>query len=202
MHLNLGGHWAALGRLCCRGPNWLSFPRQVRLQWPRDRTGRVACKRTSRAATSTSPSGRRTAGRCARCRISTSTSAKASSSRSSAPPAAARAPSSMSLLGLIKPDSGDIRHGRQAARGARHRPRHGVPGVRAAALAHGAGTTSSWASNSRAWRRDARRAVSQPLIEMIGLAGFEGHYPARAVRRHEAARRPRPRARHRSRTCC
>ena len=36
---------------------------------------------------------------------------------------------------------------------------------------------SSSASSSRAWRREARRQVSQPLIEMIGLAGFEGHFP-------------------------
>ena len=43
-----------------------------------------------------------------------------------------------------------------------------------------------------------RREVSQPLIEMVGLAGFESALSARAVRRHEAARRPRPRARHRS----
>ena len=82
------------------------------------------------------------------------------------------------LLGLIKPDSGELRMHGKAHRRSRHRPRDGVPGIRAAALAHRAGTTSSSGSSSRAWRPRRRRSVSAAAsIEMVGLAGFEGHYP-------------------------
>jgi NitT/TauT family transport system ATP-binding protein len=80
------------------------------------------------------------------------------------------------LLGLIKPDSGDLRmHGRPIA----------GPGQDRAMVFQEFGLLP-WRSvqdnvelglELKGMARDARRKVSQPLIEMIGLAGFEGHFP-------------------------
>ena len=40
--------------------------------------------------------------------------------------------------------------------------------------------------------REERRRLSQQYIDMVGLNGFEEHYPHQLVRRHEAARGHRP----------
>ena len=46
----------------------------------------------------------------------------------------------------------------------------------------------------RGMPREERRRRSQAMLSLVGLEGFGERYPARAVRRHEAARVDRPRA--------
>ena len=105
------------------------------------------------------------------------------------------------LLGLIKPDSGDIRMDGKPIAG---------PGTDRAMVFQEFGLLP--------WR--TVQANVELGLELKGMAArgaaqgvaaadrddrarrLRGPFPARAVRRHEAARRPRPRARHRSRTCC
>src|SRR5215469_387184 len=77
------------------------------------------------------------------------------------------------LLGLIKPDSGDIRMG--------GRPIAGPGGDRAMVFQEfGLLPWRTVQANVelglelKGMAADARRKVSQPLIEMIGLSGFEG----------------------------
>jgi NitT/TauT family transport system ATP-binding protein len=80
------------------------------------------------------------------------------------------------LLGLIKPDSGDIRMDGKPIAG---------PGSDRAMVFQEFGLLP-WRTvqanvelglELKGMAADARRKVSQPLIEMIGLAGFEGHFP-------------------------
>jgi NitT/TauT family transport system ATP-binding protein len=80
------------------------------------------------------------------------------------------------LLGLIRPDSGDVR-----MRGA---PISG-PSTERAMVFQEFGLLP-WRTvqanvelglELKGMSSQARREVSQPLIEMIGLAGFEGHFP-------------------------
>jgi NitT/TauT family transport system ATP-binding protein len=80
------------------------------------------------------------------------------------------------LLGLIKPDSGDIRMGGKPIAG---------PGGDRAMVFQEFGLLP-WRTvqanvelglELKGLGTDARHRVSQPLIEMIGLAGFEGHFP-------------------------
>jgi NitT/TauT family transport system ATP-binding protein len=80
------------------------------------------------------------------------------------------------LLGLITPDSGDIRMGGKALAG---------PGTDRAMVFQEFGLLP-WRTvqhnvelglELKGMASDARHRVSQPLIEMIGLAGFEGHFP-------------------------
>ena len=81
------------------------------------------------------------------------------------------------LLGLIKPDSGELTlNGRRISRSG-HRPRDGVPGIRAAALAHRAAQHRARARAQGRGGRDAAQHLARASIEMVGLAGFEGHYP-------------------------
>jgi NitT/TauT family transport system ATP-binding protein len=80
------------------------------------------------------------------------------------------------LLGLIRPDSGDVRmHGRPIA----------GPGTDRAMVFQEFGLLP-WRTvqanvelglELKGMASGARRTVSEPLIEMIGLAGFEGHFP-------------------------
>ena len=80
------------------------------------------------------------------------------------------------LLGLIKPDSGDIRlHGKPIA----------GPGTDRAMVFQEFGLLP-WRTvrnnielglELKGVASDARRVTSQRLIEMVGLSGFEGHYP-------------------------
>ena len=57
-------------------------------------------------------------------------------------------------------------------------PGDGVPATDLDALAAGVGRTSrsicAWPDKGKA----ARRAAAQPFIELVGLQGFEDHYPA------------------------
>src|SRR5689334_24885917 len=80
------------------------------------------------------------------------------------------------LLGLIKPDSGDIRMSGKAIAG---------PGTDGAMVFQEFGLLP-WRTvqhnvelglELKGMAADARRKVSQPLIEMIGLKGFESHFP-------------------------
>jgi NitT/TauT family transport system ATP-binding protein len=80
------------------------------------------------------------------------------------------------LLGLIKPDSGDIRMAGKPIAG---------PGSDRAMVFQEFGLLP-WRTvqanvelglELKGMAADARRKVSQPLIEMIGLAGFESHFP-------------------------
>ena len=80
------------------------------------------------------------------------------------------------LLGLIKPDSGDIQMGGKPIAG---------PGGDRAMVFQEFGLLP-WRTvqanvelglELKGMAAAARRNVSQPLIEMIGLAGFEGHFP-------------------------
>ena len=80
------------------------------------------------------------------------------------------------ILGLIRPDSGDIR--------LRGSPISG-PSTDRAMVFQDFGLLP-WRTvqanvelglELKGMAADARRKVSQPLIEMIGLAGFEGHFP-------------------------
>jgi NitT/TauT family transport system ATP-binding protein len=80
------------------------------------------------------------------------------------------------LLGLIKPDSGDIRLDGRAIAG---------PGTDRAMVFQEFGLLP-WRTvqnnielglELKGMPADARREISQRLIEMVGLAGFEGHYP-------------------------
>src|SRR5215211_632011 len=80
------------------------------------------------------------------------------------------------LLGLIKPDSGDIRMAGKPIAG---------PGSDRAMVFQEFGLLP-WRTvqanvelglELKGMAAAARRKVSQPLIEMIGLAGFEGHFP-------------------------
>jgi NitT/TauT family transport system ATP-binding protein len=80
------------------------------------------------------------------------------------------------LLGLIRPDSGDIRMSGQPIAG---------PGTDRAMVFQEFGLLP-WRTvqanvelglELKGMGSDARRAVSKPLIEMIGLNGFEGHFP-------------------------
>jgi NitT/TauT family transport system ATP-binding protein len=80
------------------------------------------------------------------------------------------------LLGLIKPDSGDIRMDGKPITG---------PGSDRAMVFQEFGLLP-WRTvqanvelglELKGMSADARRKVSQPLIEMIGLSGFESHYP-------------------------
>jgi NitT/TauT family transport system ATP-binding protein len=80
------------------------------------------------------------------------------------------------LLGLIKPDSGDIRMGGKPIAG---------PGGDRAMVFQEFGLLP-WRTvqanvelglELKGMAAEARRKVSQPLIEMIGLAGFESHFP-------------------------
>jgi NitT/TauT family transport system ATP-binding protein len=80
------------------------------------------------------------------------------------------------LLGLVRPDSGDIRmQGRPIA----------GPGTDRAMVFQEFGLLP-WRTvqanvelglELKGMASGARRAVSEPLIEMIGLSGFEGHFP-------------------------
>ena len=80
------------------------------------------------------------------------------------------------LLGLIKPDSGDIRMDGKPIAG---------PGTDRAMVFQEFGLLP-WRTvqanvelglELKGVAGAARRTVSEPLIEMIGLAGFEGHFP-------------------------
>ena len=80
------------------------------------------------------------------------------------------------LLGLIRPDSGDIRMDGKPLAG---------PGTDRAMVFQEFGLLP-WRTvqhnvelglELKGMAGEARRKVSQPLIEMIGLAGFEGHFP-------------------------
>jgi NitT/TauT family transport system ATP-binding protein len=80
------------------------------------------------------------------------------------------------LLGLIKPDSGDLRMDGKAISG---------PGTDRAMVFQEFGLLP-WRTvqanvelglELKGMSGEARRKVSQPLIEMVGLAGFEGHFP-------------------------
>ena len=54
-------------------------------------------------------------------------------------------------------------------------------------------------SRSGAGGTTRQRRTPRPAASWSGLEGFESYLPAPALRRHAAARQPRPRARHRSR---
>src|SRR5258708_28273688 len=80
------------------------------------------------------------------------------------------------LLGLIKPDSGDIRMDGKPIAG---------PGTDRAMVFQEFGLLP-WRTvqanvelglELKGMAAEARRKVSQPLIEMIGLSGFESHFP-------------------------
>jgi NitT/TauT family transport system ATP-binding protein len=80
------------------------------------------------------------------------------------------------LLGLIKPDSGDLRMDGKAISG---------PGTDRAMVFQEFGLLP-WRTvqanvelglELKGMGSEARRKVSQPLIEMVGLSGFEGHFP-------------------------
>jgi NitT/TauT family transport system ATP-binding protein len=80
------------------------------------------------------------------------------------------------LLGLIKPDSGDLRMAGKAISG---------PGTDRAMVFQEFGLLP-WRTvqanvelglELKGMSGEARRKVSQPLIEMVGLSGFEGHFP-------------------------
>jgi NitT/TauT family transport system ATP-binding protein len=80
------------------------------------------------------------------------------------------------LLGLIKPDSGDLRMDGKPISG---------PGTDRAMVFQEFGLLP-WRTvqhnielglELKGMSADARRKVSQPLIEMVGLKGFDGHYP-------------------------
>ena len=80
------------------------------------------------------------------------------------------------LLGLIKPDSGDIRMDGKPLAG---------PGTDRAMVFQEFGLLP-WRTvqanvelglELKGMAGERRRQVSQPLIEMIGLSGFEGHFP-------------------------
>src|SRR3954464_2316379 len=80
------------------------------------------------------------------------------------------------LLGLIRPDSGEIRMDGKPLAG---------PGTDRAMVFQEFGLLP-WRTvqhnvelglELKGLPSDARRQVSQPLIETVGLAGFEGHYP-------------------------
>jgi NitT/TauT family transport system ATP-binding protein len=80
------------------------------------------------------------------------------------------------LLGLIKPDSGDIRLDGRVIAG---------PGTDRAMVFQEFGLLP-WRTvqnnielglELKGMPADARQEISQRLIEMVGLAGFEGHYP-------------------------
>ena len=101
------------------------------------------------------------------------------------------------LLGLIKPDSGDIRMDGKPIAG---------PGTDRAMVFQEFGLLP-WRTvqhnvelglELKGMAGEARRKVSQPLIEMIGLAGFEGHYPHELCGGMKQRVGPGPRARHRS----
>ncbi len=99
-----------------------------------------------------------------------------------------------------RPDQAGLRRypdGRQAARRPRHRPGDGVPGVRPAALAHRAAQRRAWPRAQGHGGRGAAPGVAAADRDDRARR-LRGAFPARAVRRHEAARRPRARARHRS----
>jgi NitT/TauT family transport system ATP-binding protein len=80
------------------------------------------------------------------------------------------------LLGLLKPDSGDLRmHGKPIT----------GPGTDRAMVFQEFGLLP-WRTvqhnielglELKGMANDARRTISEPLIEMVGLTGFEGHYP-------------------------
>jgi NitT/TauT family transport system ATP-binding protein len=80
------------------------------------------------------------------------------------------------LLGLVKPDSGDIRMDGKPITG---------PGTDRAMVFQEFGLLP-WRTvqhnvelglELKGMAAEARRKVSQPLIQMVGLTGFEGHYP-------------------------
>ena len=80
------------------------------------------------------------------------------------------------LLGLIRPDSGDVRMQGKPIAG---------PGTDRAMVFQEFGLLP-WRTvkanvelglELKGLAAEARRQVSQPLIEMIGLAGFDGHFP-------------------------
>ena len=80
------------------------------------------------------------------------------------------------LLGLVRPDSGDVRMQGQPIAG---------PGTDRAMVFQEFGLLP-WRTvqanvelglELKGMASGARRTVSEPLIEMIGLAGFEGHFP-------------------------
>jgi NitT/TauT family transport system ATP-binding protein len=80
------------------------------------------------------------------------------------------------LLGLIKPDGGDLTmQGKQIA----------GPGTDRAMVFQEFGLLP-WRTvqanvelglELKGLKGDARRRISQPLVEMVGLSGFEGHFP-------------------------
>ena len=79
--------------------------------------------------------------------------------------------------GLIAASAGRILVDGIVVTAARARPRSGVPGRLAAAVADGARQRASTASNASASAaREAKERASH-FIEMVGLAGFEHHYP-------------------------
>ena len=58
----------------------------------------------------------------------------------------------------------------------------------------------AWALKPRASRKN-RSTRPFAYLSMIGLTEFRNHYPAEALRRHEAARRARSRPRLQSKSC-
>ena len=120
-------------------------------------------------------------------------STPARSWRSSAPAGAARAR-------CCAPWSACSAHQRRGPRprqaAGRHPPRHlhRLPELRPVPVAHRPARTSrspstAWASTPPTGRERVARC-----IDMVGLEGFEEAYPKELSRRHEAARRHRPRA--------
>ena len=70
-----------------------------------------------------------------------------------------------------------------------------VPGARAVPVAHRRAATSSWPLRTRGVAKAERRERAGELLTSVHLGGFADKRPARAVRRHAPAGRPRPRAR-------
>ena len=91
---------------------------------------------------------------------------------------------------------------RPAGHRARPRPRHRVPAVRAAAVADRPRATSSSAWRPTGVPRRQRARLGRELPRPGRPDRVRGPLPARAVRRHEAARGDRPQPRLRPARCC
>ena len=97
------------------------------------------------------------------------------------------------LAGLDRPSDGDVIVDGQAI-GSEPRPRRDLPGPRLLPWRTVVGNVAFAVPRAgRAARRRSRR-MRGSFIDLVGLNGAEDKSPARALRRHEAARRHRPRA--------
>ena len=124
---------------------------------------------------------------------------------SSAIPAAASRRCSTSSAGLLQATTGGVMLEDTRGRRARSRPRRRVPEPLAAAVADR--LRQRRARGRQGVRQHARRKAerhdwvdAQSRSRADGAR--QGQAPARDLRRHEAARRHRPRAGHASRRCC